>query len=117
MIETITELGSAKIGDRPTRRAVLRTVTAVAAGASAGVSKAAAETPSADFGAPIAELHFPAGALSNEQKAAMIRGVTDVLVKATNLPPDQAVKLWVLIVETAEGGWGAGGKVLVPRRK
>jgi phenylpyruvate tautomerase PptA (4-oxalocrotonate tautomerase family) len=103
--------------DRPTRRAMLQTATAVAAGAVAGFTTAVAETPPAGFGAPLAELHFPAGVLSSEQKAAMIRGVTDVLVKAMKLPADHAVKLWVQIFETAEGGWGAAGQVFVPRSK
>src|SRR6516164_889356 len=103
---------------RLSRRAVLTTATA-AAGAVAGVSAARAETvpASADFGAPLAELHFPAGALSVEQKAAMIKGVTEVLIKATKLAPDHANKLWVQIFETAEGGWGGGGQVFVPRRQ
>ena len=88
-----------------------------AAGAVAGVPAARAETvpAAADFGAPLVELHFPAGALSVEQKASMIRGVTEVLIKATKLAPDHASKLWVQIFETAEGGWGFGGQVFVPR--
>jgi phenylpyruvate tautomerase PptA (4-oxalocrotonate tautomerase family) len=101
--------------ERLSRRAVLTTATA-AAGAVAGVSAARAEAvPAADFGAPLAELHFPAGALSVEQKAAMIKGVTEVLIKAIKLTPDHANKLWVQIFETAEGGWGFGGQVFVPR--
>jgi hypothetical protein len=55
--------------ERLSRRAVLTTATA-AAGAVAGVSAARAEAvpAAADFGAPLAELHFPAGALSVEQR-------------------------------------------------
>ena len=102
--------------ERLSRRAVLTTAT-VAAGSVAGVSAARAEmvAASADFGAPLAELHFPAGALSVEQKEAMIKGVTEILIKVTKLAPDHANKLWVQIFETAEGGWGAGGQVFVPR--
>jgi phenylpyruvate tautomerase PptA (4-oxalocrotonate tautomerase family) len=102
--------------ERLSRRAVLTTATA-AAGTVAGMSAARAETvpPAADFGAPLAEMHFPAGALSIEQKAAMIKGVTEVLIKATKLAPDHANKLWVQIFETAEGGWGFGGQIFVPR--
>jgi phenylpyruvate tautomerase PptA (4-oxalocrotonate tautomerase family) len=102
--------------ERLSRRAALTTATA-AAGFVAGMSAARAEiVPAATgFGAPLAELHFPAGALSVEQKAAMIKGVTEVLVKVTKLAPDDANKLWVQIFETAEGGWGRGGQVFVPR--
>ena len=99
------------------RRTVLKTAT-VAAGAMASVSNVLADTiPATGFGAPLAELHVPAGALTLEQKGAMIKGVTDVLLSVTKLPPDQAKKLWVQVLETAEGGWGVGGQVFVPRAK
>jgi hypothetical protein len=60
------------------------------------------------------ELHVPAGVLSLEQKAAM-KGVTDVVLKATRQPPDPARKSFVQLFETAEGGFGVNGQVLVPR--
>jgi phenylpyruvate tautomerase PptA (4-oxalocrotonate tautomerase family) len=110
---------SRKAGERLSRRAVLgRATAAAAAGPVAAIAAAAADTAAAGgFGAPLAKLHFPAGLLSLEQKAAMIRGVSDVLLKATKLPPDQAGKLWVQIFETVEGGWGFGGQVFTPRAK
>jgi phenylpyruvate tautomerase PptA (4-oxalocrotonate tautomerase family) len=97
------------------RRAVLTTATV---GAVAGASAVLADNvPTAAFGAPLVELHVPAGALALEQKSAMIKGVTDVLVSAIKLQPEQAKKLFVQIFETAEGGWGVGGQVFVPRNK
>jgi hypothetical protein len=33
------------------------------------------------------------------------------------IPPDQAKKLWVQVFETAEGGWGVGGQIFVPRSR
>jgi phenylpyruvate tautomerase PptA (4-oxalocrotonate tautomerase family) len=99
------------------RRAVLRTA-AVAAGTFAGLSTALADTiPATGFGAPLVELHVPAGALTLEQKGAMIKGITEVVISAIKLPPDQAQKLWVQVFETAESGWGAGGQVFVPRAR
>lgn len=99
------------------RRTVLKTAT-VAAGGMASVSTVLADTiPATGFGAPLAELHVPAGALTLEQKGAMIKGVTDVLLSVTKLPPDQAKKLWVQVFETAEGGWGVGGQIFVPRAR
>lgn len=99
------------------RRAVLQTAT-FAAGAIANASAARADTaPATSFGAPLVELHVPAGALTLEQKEAMIRGITDVLLSATKLPPDQNKKLWVQVFETAEGGWGVGGQPFVPRTR
>jgi phenylpyruvate tautomerase PptA (4-oxalocrotonate tautomerase family) len=99
------------------RRAVLMTA-AVAASAAAGVSTTLADTaPAANFGAPLVELHFPANLLTLEQKAAMIKGVTDVVLKATKQPSDPARKSFVQIFETADGGFGVDGQVFVPRAK
>ncbi len=99
------------------RRAVLMTA-AVAASAAAGVSATLAETaPAANFGAPLVELHFPSGLLTLEQKAAMINGVTDVVLKVTKQPADPARKSFVQIFETADGGFGVNGQVFVPRGK
>jgi 4-oxalocrotonate tautomerase len=98
------------------RRAVLKTAT-VAAGAMAAASAVLADTvPAAAFGAPLVEVHVPAGALTLEQKEAMIKGVTDVVLAATKQPPEQPRKVWVQIFETTEGGWGVGGRVFVPRK-
>jgi phenylpyruvate tautomerase PptA (4-oxalocrotonate tautomerase family) len=110
------EMSNELSGAALSRRAMLTAATA--AGAVIGLSgaEAGAATPG-DFGAPLAELHFPAGVLTAEQKAAMIKGVTEVLLRAMQLPTEQAAKLWVQIFETAEGGWGLGGQVLVPRGK
>src|SRR5712671_3677807 len=92
------------------RRAVLMTA-AVAASAVAGVSAPLADTASvANFGAPLVEVYVPAGVLTLEQKAAMIKGVTDVVLKATKLS-DPARKSFVQILETADGGFGVNGQV------
>jgi len=105
------------------RRAVL-VGAAVAAGASAavaatvGVSPVLADTAAAgNFGAPLVDLQVPAGVLTLEQKAAMIKGVTDVVLKATKQPSDPARKSFVQIFETADGGFGVNGQVYVPRGK
>ncbi len=99
------------------RRAVLMTA-AVAASAAAGIAPALADTaPSANFGAPLVELQVPAGVLTLEQKAAMIKGMTDVVLNAMKLPPGPAHISFVQIIETAEGGFGVNGQVFVPRGK
>jgi len=97
------------------RRAVLMTA-AVAASAVAGLSPVLADTGSANFGAPLVEVYVPPGVLTLEQKAAMIKGVTDVVLKATKLS-DPARKSFVQILETADGGFGVNGQVFVPRGK
>jgi|SRR6266567_7596205 len=98
------------------RRTVLMTAT-VAAGALAGVSSVSAETASTtSFGAPLVELQVPAGVLTLEQRSALIKGITDVVLRATKQAPDPAKRLFVQIFETAEGGFGVNGQVFVPRK-
>jgi 4-oxalocrotonate tautomerase len=99
------------------RRAVLMTA-AIAASAAAGILPATAETaPAATFGAPLVELQVPPGVLTLEQKAAMIKGITDVVLNATKLTPGPTHVSFVQIIETAEGGFGVNGQVFVPRPK
>ncbi len=104
-------------GARLNRRAVLMTAV-VAAGSVAGVSPALTDSaPAANYGAPLVELQVPTGVLTLEQKAAMIKGITDVVLNAMKQPPDPARKSFVQIIETAEGGFGVNGQVFVPRGK
>jgi phenylpyruvate tautomerase PptA (4-oxalocrotonate tautomerase family) len=99
------------------RRAVLMT-TAIAATAAAGISPALADaTPAPSFGAPLVELQVPPGVLTLEQKAAMIKGITEVVLNAMKLPPGPTHVSFVQIIETAEGGFGVNGQVFVPRAK
>ena len=105
---------SASSGGGVSRRDVLQTAT-VAAGIALGASTAFAQPNAAPgFGAPLAEVYVPGGVLTLEQKAAMIKGITDVLRRVTALP-SEAGPLFVEIIETAEGGFGVNGKVFVPR--
>ena len=101
---------------RLSRRDVL-----VAAGAGAGVvanpSVAAAAAPASSFGAPLVELHVPAGILTVEQRGAMIKGITEVIVEALGQPLEPAKRLFVEIFETAEGGYGVNGQAFLPQPK
>ena len=104
------------IGAGLSRRDVM--VTAAAAGALTGPSTVvAAAAPTASFGAPLVELHVPAGILTLEQRAAMISGVTEVIVEALGQPLDPTKRLFVEILETAEGGYGVNGQAFLPRPK
>ena len=49
-----------------------------------------------------------------EQKAALIKGVTDLLVKVLNKNPDTTV---VVIDEVDTDNWGIGGETVTERRK
>jgi phenylpyruvate tautomerase PptA (4-oxalocrotonate tautomerase family) len=109
----------AELPDGPglNRRAVLMTA-AIAAGAAAAVSPVRADAvPPANFGAPLVELQVPPGVLTPEQKAAMIKGISDVVLNAMKLPPNPTRFAFVQIMETAEGGFGVNGRVFVPRGK
>lgn len=100
------------------RRRDLLVSATITAGALAGATEAMAQAaPVPSFGAPLVELHVPAGILSVEQKSEMIKGVTEVVLGAMNLAPDPARRLFVEILETAEGGYGVNGKAFVPRPK
>jgi 4-oxalocrotonate tautomerase len=91
-------------------------VTAAVAAAVAGSSTAVAEpAPAGNFGAPLVELHVPAGVLTVEQRGAMIKGVTEVVAEALGQPLDQTRRLFVEIIETAEGGYGVNGQAFLPR--
>lgn len=97
------------------RRAVLMTA-AIAASATVGVSAVRADTAAAaNFGAPLVELQVPAGVLTLEQKAEMIRRITDVVSRV--VPTDPARKSFVQIFEAADGGFGVNGQVFIPRGK
>ena len=94
------------------RRIVLQTFGAIAAAAS--LSRTHAENQQVgSYGAPLAEILVPSGLLTVEQKSEMIKDVTDVIVNALKLPPPQPRALWVVIVETAPGGWGVAGQPVV----
>jgi len=89
----------------------------VAAGALAGAPSGLADSiPAGTFGAPLVEVHVPAGVLTLEQRSALIKGITDVVLGAMKQPPHPAKRLFVQIFETAEGGFGVNGQVFVPRR-
>ena len=99
------------------RRAVLASAAAVAGGLSAVTAALAEAAPGGDFGAPLVEVYVPTGALTLEQRGAMIKGITDVMLGAIKLPADPPRRLFVEIIETAEGGFGVNGKVFVPAKR
>jgi phenylpyruvate tautomerase PptA (4-oxalocrotonate tautomerase family) len=102
---------------RLSRRAVLASATVGAAATAAGVSAGLADTADAGFGAPLVELNVLPAVLTAEQKGALIKGITEVLVSTMKLAPDQTRKIFVQLIETAEGGFGVGGQAFVPRGK
>lgn len=57
------------------------------------------------------DVTVPAGALNDERRAGLVTEVTDLVLAAAGLGPDQALRVWVLIHEQADGTWGAGGRI------
>ena len=98
------------------RRDVLAAA-AVGAGVVTSPSVVAEAAPASSFGAPLVELHVPAGILTVEQRGAMIKGITEVIVEALGQPLDPAKRLFVEILETAEGGYGINGQAFLPQPK
>src|SRR5215469_698585 len=98
------------------RRGVLAAA-AFGAGVVASPSLAAEAAPASSFGAPLVEIHVPAGILTVEQRGAMIKGITEVIVEALGQPLDPAKRLFVEIFETAEGGYGVNGQAFLARPK
>ncbi|MFI9747560.1 4-oxalocrotonate tautomerase family protein [Streptomyces sp. NPDC052494] len=60
----------------------------------------------------LVEVTVPKGALSERRKAGLVEEATATVLSAVGLPPDQALRVWVLVHEQPEGTWGAGGSVV-----
>src|SRR5215467_676265 len=106
---------TSELGEVSRRAALL--AASVGAVTVSGVRGFAADAGSASFGAPLVEMSFPVGVLSVEQKAALIKRVTEVVSAAMEFPADPQRRLFVEILETPEGGFGADGQVVVPRSR
>lgn len=69
-------------------------------------------------GRPVADPTFkldvttPEGALSDRRRAELVEAATRLIREAAGIPDDQAMRVWVLCHEVAEGSWGAGGQMV-----
>ena len=63
---------------------------------------------------PLARLEVttPEGALSDRRRAELVEGASRAIRTALGVPDDDALRVWVLCREIAEGSWGAGGDVV-----
>lgn len=59
----------------------------------------------------LVDVTVPHGALNDERKAGLVEEVTKIVLDAAGLEDDQALRVWVLIHEQADGTWGAGGQI------
>lgn len=59
----------------------------------------------------LVDVTVPAGAVDDKRKAGLVEDVTGLVLAAAGLEADQALRVWVLIHDQADGTWGAGGQV------
>ena len=52
----------------------------------------------------------PEGALSDRRRAEFVAEATGLVREAAGIPEDEALRVFVLMHEVAEGSWGAGGQ-------
>lgn len=72
-------------------------------------SQVTAEDDAARF---LVEVTVPLGALSERRKAGLVEDATQVVLNAAGLSRDDALRVWVLVHEQADGTWGAGGSIV-----
>jgi len=58
------------------------------------------------------EVTTPEGALSDRRRAEMVASATQLIRDAVGIADEDALNVWVLHREIAEGSWGAGGQVI-----
>jgi phenylpyruvate tautomerase PptA (4-oxalocrotonate tautomerase family) len=69
-------------------------------------------------GRPVTEPTFridvttPQGALSDRRRKELVTEATAIVREAAGIPEEEALRVWVLMHEVAEGSWGAGGQVI-----
>ncbi len=69
-------------------------------------------------GAPVGKPTFrievttPEGALSDRRRKELVGAATRVVREVADIPEEEAMRVWVLCREIAEGSWGAGGHVI-----
>ena len=54
----------------------------------------------------------PQGALSDRRREELVDAATRLVREAAAIPEQEALRVWVLMHEVAEGSWGAGGHVI-----
>ena len=71
-----------------------------------------------DANGPDAPPHFlldvttPQGALSDRRREEMTKEMTQQVLEAAGLAPEDGMRVWIIMHEVPEGSWGAGGAVI-----
>lgn len=58
------------------------------------------------------DVTVPQGALSQRRKDGLVNDATAAVLTAAGLDEGDALRVWVLVHEQADGTWGAGGTVI-----
>jgi phenylpyruvate tautomerase PptA (4-oxalocrotonate tautomerase family) len=58
------------------------------------------------------DVSTPQGALSDRRREELVVEATRLVREAAGIDEDEALRVWVLMREVAEGSWGAGGHVI-----
>jgi phenylpyruvate tautomerase PptA (4-oxalocrotonate tautomerase family) len=54
----------------------------------------------------------PEGAFSDRRREGLVADVNAAVLRAAGLQEEDGFRVWVLLREIAEGGWGAGGGII-----
>ncbi|WP_031481125.1 tautomerase family protein [Streptomyces bicolor] len=60
----------------------------------------------------LVEVTVPHGALSERRKSGLVEEATKTVLGAAGLSEEEALRVWVLVHEQADGTWGAAGSVI-----
>ena len=60
----------------------------------------------------VVDVSVPQGGLSERRKGGLVEEFTKLIREAAGLPEEEAIRVWVLVHEIAEGFWGAGGQII-----
>lgn len=58
------------------------------------------------------DVTVPEGTLDDERREGLVGDVTSLVLRAAGLTDDEAMRVWVLVHEQADGTWGAGGRIV-----
>jgi phenylpyruvate tautomerase PptA (4-oxalocrotonate tautomerase family) len=57
------------------------------------------------------DVTVPAGALDDKRKSGLVEEATQAVLAAAGLDAGEALRVWVLVNDQADGTWGAGGQI------
>lgn len=66
----------------------------------------------AELGQFVLDVTVPQGALSDRRRSGLVEEITRQVREAAGLGDEDAVRVWVLVHEVAEGSWGAAGQIV-----